>query len=131
MSVSDPHLSALVHHREHLDRAIGLRAVEIVRAWLIKTNRSHLCIDEENRSLAVTDDRRELLDERAEAQNHGFAFDVLNDAIGNLPPEVTRWEQTAPSGYTVVLADLNAHLGRAHSDRNPSPIASLDSWEAQ
>ncbi|PJE00939.1 MAG: hypothetical protein CK429_35855 [Mycobacterium sp.] len=120
-----------MHHREHLDRAIGLRAVEIVRAWLIKTNRSHLCIDEENRSLAVTDDRRELLDERAEAQNHGFAFDGLNDAIGNLPPEVTRWEQTAPSGYTVVLADLNAHLGRAHSDRNPSPIASLDSWEAQ
>lgn len=131
MSASDPLLSALVHHRDELDRAIGLRAVEVVRVWLIKTSRGHVCIDEENRSLAVTDDRSKLLDERAEAQDHGFAFDGLNDAIGNLPREVIRWEQTAPSGYTVVLADLNAHLSRARSDRNPSPIASLDPWEAQ
>jgi len=131
MSASDPLLSALVRHRNELDRSIGLRATEIVRAWLIKTRRAHLCIDEENRSLAVTNDRSGLLDERAEAQDHGFTFDGLNDAIGNLPREVIRWEQTSPSGYTVALADLNAHLGRARSDRNPNPIASIDPWEAQ
>ena len=51
---------------------------------MIKTSRAHLCVDEENRSLALTDDRSGLLDERDEAHNHGFSFDGLNDAIGNL-----------------------------------------------
>ena len=43
MSASDPLLSALVRHRDELDQAISLRATEIVRAWMIKTSRAHLC----------------------------------------------------------------------------------------
>ncbi|WP_099020829.1 hypothetical protein [Mycolicibacterium palauense] len=129
MTDTDPLLSALLGHRDALDRAIALRSTEIVRAWMLKTGRASLCIDEEHRSLALTYDRSALLDERAEAHDHGFSFDGLNDAIGNLPRELIRWEQTAPSGYTVILADLNTHLGRVRDDRNANPIASTDPWE--
>lgn len=129
MNAVDPLLLALVRQRDELDRAIGLRATEIVRAWMIKTDRAHLCVDDEHRSLAVTNDRSELLDDSTESRLHGFAFDGLNDAIGNLPRHVIRWNETDPSGHTVIMADLNAHIDRVHSDRNPSPIASLDPWE--
>jgi hypothetical protein len=96
---------------------------------MLKTGRASLCIDDEHRSLALTDDRTELLDERAEAHGHGFSFDGLNDAIGNLPRDLIRLERTAPRGCTVVLADLNTHLGRVYNDRNANPIASTDPWE--
>lgn len=130
MSNVDTLLSMMVSQRMELDKAIGLRAAEIVRAWLLKTGRAHVCIDEENPSLALTDDRSGLLDCRAESQRHGFDFDGLNDAIGNLPPEVIRWEQN-PSGHTVILADVNTYLERTYNDRNPHLIASRNAWEEQ
>lgn len=104
----DQLLFSLLISRDQIRKAIEVRAAEIVRAWIVKTGRTELCIDEESRSLAMTDDRTELMDTSRESLRHGFEFDGLNDAIRHLHHATFVWVPYV--GYVVTLDSLDVFL---------------------
>lgn len=118
----DQNLSSLLIARDQIRKAIEVRTAEIVRAWIVKTGRTELCIDEGSRSLAMTDDRTELMDTSTESLRHGFEFDGLNDAIRHLHHAAFVWVPYV--GYVVTLDSLDVYLRSVSSlDAGIGPAA--------
>lgn len=115
--MTDKRLLNLLQKESDTRDQISRRACEVVRMWILRHGRAWLPIDDEDRSMALTDDRQQLLGD-----------DSLDLAVGNLPLGVVRYRD---SGHEVILADLNTYLGLQYNDRNgpggryypPRPIA--------
>lgn len=105
--MTDSLLGALITERVAVEGKVGRRAAEVLHAWLVKNNRERIAVDEE-RSIAMTDDRSEML-YGSDLLSHD-EIDDLDSAIGNLPVTLIRWDRQEPSGYVVNAADLVAFL---------------------
>lgn len=102
--MTSANLNELINQRVALISKIERLAAENVRAWMLKSGRTHLAVDDE-RSNALTDDRTEMLygsDPTREAE-----YDDLDAAVGNMAVKLIKW---GDNGYSVSLADLNDYL---------------------
>jgi hypothetical protein len=98
---TDPQLAALLARQNRLAEAIERRATEVVREWMIASERTWLAVD-------VTRSLPELpLD----------GEDGLGAAVKNLPRQAFGCSLDVRGSFIVRLADLNGYLGRVHHDR--------------
>lgn len=99
----DPQLASLIERHDQMAAAVGRRAVEVIRDWMLARNRSWLAVD-------FTKTRPEP----------PFAGDEgLAAAVRALPRRAFGSGLDLRGSFIVRLQALNAILGLMHTDRTP------------
>lgn len=102
-SMTDPQLASLIERHDELAAAVGRRAVEVIREWMLARDRSWLAVD-------FTKTRPEP----------PFADDAgLAAAVRALPRRAFGSGLDVRGSFIVRLEALNAILGLMHTDRTP------------
>lgn len=98
----DPQLASLLQRQDQVAAAVRRRAAEVVREWMVRRDRTWLAV--------------EFTRTRAEAPFAGD--DALAVAVRNLPRRAFGSGLDLRGSFIVRLAELNAILGRMHTDQD-------------